>query len=180
MSKMANTNSSLKSFEVAKDALRRAIAENINVTGFLTQYFPNVSLEAQELQFAATSLGLDVVGSVTFGALSKGELDLALSKEMPLGLGEKELLEYIERRESALKKYQFELMKAAQYLTDPNNTIGMYIENVLDKQEVVNDYVDTEFDELEELFLEVKSGNSMLIPEKRQMIIDEMKRRAGL
>ena len=180
MSKMANTNSSLKSFEIAKDALRRAIADNINVTGFLTQYFPNVSLEAQELQFAATSLGLDVVGSVTFGALSKGELDLALSKEMPLGLGEKELLEYIERRESALKKYQFELMKAAQYLTDPNNTIGMYIENVLDKQEVVNDYVDTEFDELEELFLEVKSGNSMLIPEKRQMIIDEMKRRAGL
>ena len=179
MSKMANTNSSLKSFEVAKDALRRAIDQNKNVTGFLTQYFPNVSLEAQELQFAATSLGLDVVGSVTFGALSKGELDLALSKEMPLGLGEVELLEYIERRESALRKYQFELRKAAQYLTDPKNTIGGYIENVLDKQEVVNDYVDTEFDDLERLFLEVKSGTSMLVPEKRQMIIDEMKRRAG-
>ena len=180
MSKMANTNSSLKSFEIAKDALRRAIAENKNVTGFLTQYFPNVSLEAQELQFAATSLGLDVVGSVTFGALSKGELDLALSKEMPLGLGEAELLEYIERRESALRKYQFELRKAAQYLTDPKNTIGDYIENVLDKQEVVNDYVDTNDDDLERLYLEVKSGTSMLVPEKRQMIIDEVKRRAGL
>ena len=180
MSKMANTNSSLKSFAKAKEALREAINNGQNVTGFLTQYFPNVSLEAQELQFAATSLGLDVVGSVTFGALSKGELDLALSKEMPLNLPEAELLEYIERRESALRKYQFELKKAASYLVDPNNNIGDYIENVLNKQEVVNDYVDTNDDDLERLFLEVKSGTSMLVPEKRQMIIDEVKRRAGL
>ena len=180
MDSMINTNSSLKSFEVAKDALRRAIAENKNVTGFFTQYFPNVSLEAQELEFAATSLGLDVIGSVTFGALSKGELDLALSKEMPLGLGERELLEYIERRESALKKYQFELRKAAKYLQNSDNTIEGYIDNILSKQEVVNNYTETSDDELERLFREVKSGTSNLVPEKRQMIIDEVKRRANL
>ena len=145
MSKMANTNSSLKSFEIAKDALRRAIAENKNVTGFLiVSILSKCVFRSSRITICGTSLGLDVVGSVTFGALSKGELDLALSKEMPLGLGEAELLEYIERRESALRKYQFELRKAAQYLTDPKNTIGDYIENVLDKQEVVNDYVDTE------------------------------------
>ena len=65
-------------------------------------------------------------------------------------------------------------------MTDPKNTISGYIENVLDKQEVVNDYVDTNDDDLERLYLEVKSGTSMLVPEKRQMIIDEVKRRAGL
>ena len=178
MDSMINVNSSLKSFDVAKDALRRAIADNKNVTGFFTRYFPNVSLEAQELEFAATSLGLDVIGSVTFGALSKGELDLALSKEMPLGLGEPELLEYIERRESALKKYQFELRKAAKYLQNSDNTIEGYID-LLSKQDVVNDYTETSDDDLERLFLEVKSGTSTLIPEKRQMIIDEVKRRAG-
>tara|TARA_R110002012_G_scaffold51785_8_gene133511 strand:- start:8092 stop:9759 length:1668 start_codon:yes stop_codon:yes gene_type:complete len=186
MDSMINVNSSLKSFDVAKDALRRAIADNQNVTGFFTQYFPNVSLEAQELEFAATSLGLDVIGSVTFGALSKGELDLALSKEMPLGLGEVELLEYVERRESALKKYQFELRKAAKYLQNSDNTIDGYID-LLSKVEVNNEYgakddagnLITSDDDLERLFLEVKSGTSMLVPEKRQMIIDEVKRRAG-
>lgn len=179
MSGLSNVNSMLENFGNAKDALRRAIANGDNVTGFFTQYFPNVSLEAQELQLAQTNLGLDVIGSVTFGALSKGELDLALSKDMPLNLNEPQLLEYIERRESALRKMKFELRKAAIYQSKSGNKVEDYVK-MMEATEVINDYVDTDDDELERLYLEVKSGNSKLIPEKRQMIIDEVKRRAGL
>ena len=179
MSGLANVNSMLENFGNAKEALRSAIKQGKNVTGFLIRYFPNVSLEAQELELAQTNLGLDVIGSVTFGALSKGELDLALSKDMPLNLNEPQLLEYIERRESALRKMKFELRKAAIYQSKSGNKVEDYIK-MMEATEVVNDYVDTEFDELERLYKEVKSGTSMLVPEKRQMIIDEMKRRAGL
>ena len=187
MTGLTNVNSMLKTFGNAKETLREAISTGQNVTGFITQFFPNVSLEAQELQFARTSLGLDVVGSVTFGALSKGELDLALSKEMPLNLPEAELLEYIERRESALRKYQFELRKAATFLSKSGNTVEDYLK-ILEQQTPVNDYAETDSagnlitsdDDLERLYREVKSGTSMLVPEKRQMIIDEVKRRAGL
>jgi hypothetical protein len=179
MSGLANVNSMLDNFGSAKEALRSAIDQGKNVTGFLIQYFPNVSLEAQELALAQTNLGLDVIGSVTFGALSKGELDLALSKDMPLNLNEPQLLEYIERRESALRKMKFELRKAAIYQSKSGNKVEDYIK-MMEETEVVNDYVDTNDDDLERLYLEVKSGTSMLVPEKRQMIIDEVKRRAGL
>ena len=179
MSGLANVNSMLDNFGNAKEALRSAIAQGKNVTGFLIRYFPNVSLEAQELELAQTNLGLDVIGSVTFGALSKGELDLALSKDMPLNLNEPQLLEYIERRESALRKMKFELRKAAIYQSKSGNKVEDYVK-MMEATEVVNDYVDTNDDDLERLYLEVKSGTSMLVPEKRQMIIDEVKRRAGL
>ena len=63
-------------------------------------------------------------------------------------------------------------------MQNSDNTIEGYID-LLSKQDVVNDYTETSDDDLERLFLEVKSGTSTLIPEKRQMIIDEVKRRAG-
>ena len=102
--------------------MRRAIANGQNITGIVTQYFPDVSVEAAELENARNALGLDVVGSVTFGALSKGELDLALTQGLPLGLNEPQLLEYIERREAGVRKIPTVINGRGAYLRKPEKT----------------------------------------------------------
>lgn len=174
-----NVDSSLRNYAKAKRALREAIENGQNITGLLTQYFPDISVEAAELTNARNALGLDVVGSVTFGALSKGELDLALTQGLPLGLNEPQLLEYIERRELAMKRYRQSLMEAARVYADPNKDFNDYLDSIKEK-EVTNPYSGKSDDELEQLYLEVMSGNSNLSAKKRQYIIDEANRRAEL
>jgi len=174
-----NVDSSLRNYAKAKRALREAINNGQNITGLLTQYFPDISVEAAELTNARNALGLDVVGSVTFGALSKGELDLALTQGLPLGLNEPQLLEYIERRELAMKRYRQSLMEAARVYADPNKDFNDYLDSIKQK-EVTNPYSGKPDDELEQLYLEVMSGSSNLSAKKRQYIIDEANRRAEL
>lgn len=55
-------------------------------TGPIVSLFPSIKAETIKLEQLQRRLGLDVVGATTFGALSKGELDLAKSVALPLGL----------------------------------------------------------------------------------------------
>jgi len=175
-----NVNSSLRNYSKAKDALREAIANNQNITGFATQYFPNISVQAAELENARNALGLDVIGSVTFGALSKGELDLALSQGLPTGLEEPKLLELIERREIALGKYRTSLLNAARIMANPQKDYEDYLDELENLETKPNPYKETPHDELMNLVAEVQSGTSTLPPQKRQNILDEARERAGL
>ena len=174
-----NVDSSLRNMARAKNALRTAIANGQNITGLVTQFFPDVSVEAAELRNARNALGLDVVGSVTFGALSKGELDLALSQGLPLGLNEPQLLEFIERREAAMRKYRQSLMEAARIYADPEQNFDDYLKS-LEEVEISNPYSETPDDELEQLFIQVMSGTSNISVKNRQFIVDEVDRRAEL
>ena len=174
-----NVDSSLRNMARAKNALRTAIANGQNITGLVTQFFPDVSVEAAELRNARNALGLDVVGSVTFGALSKGELDLALSQGLPLGLNEPQLLEFIERREAAMRKYRQSLMEAARIYADPEQNFNDYLKS-LEEVEISNPYNETPDDELEQLFIQVMSGTSNISVKNRQFIVDEVDRRAEL
>ena len=175
-----NVNSSLRNYSKAKDALREAIANNQNITGFATQYFPNISVQAAELENARNALGLDVIGSVTFGALSKGELDLALSQGLPTGLEEPKLLELIERREIALGKYRTSLLNAARIMANPQKDYEDYLDELENLETKPNPYKETPHEELMNLVAEVQSGTSTLPPQKRQNILDEARERAGL
>ena len=175
-----NVNSSLRNYAKAKDALRSAIANNKNISGIISQYFANVSVEAAELENARNALGLDVIGSVTFGALSKGELDLALTQGLPLGLEEPKLLEYIERREVALGKYRASLLNAARIFANPQKDYDDYLDTLENLEVKPNPYKETPHQELMRLVAEVQSGSSTLPPETRQQILDEARERAGL
>ncbi len=174
-----NVDSSLRNMARAKRALRTAMADNRSISGLLTQYFPDVSVEAAELRNARNALGLDVVGSVTFGALSKGELDLALSQGLPLGLNDPQLVEFIERREFAMKKYRQSLMEAARIYADPEKNFEDYLDS-LEEVEITNPYNEKSDDELEQLYIQVMSGASNISVKNRQLIIDEADRRAEL
>ena len=159
--------------------MREAIRNGQNISGLITRFFPDISVEAAELRNARNALGLDVIGSVTFGALSAGELELALSQGLPLGLNEPQLLEYIERRELALKKYRQSLMEAANIYADPDKNMRDYLDSI-SEVEVNNPYRSKSDTELEDLFIKVQSGTSLLSAKKRQFIIDEVNRRAEL
>jgi len=174
-----NVDSSLRNMARAKRALRTAMADNRSISGLLTQYFPDVSVEAAELRNARNALGLDVVGSVTFGALSKGELDLALSQGLPLGLNDPQLVEFIERREFAMKKYRQSLMEAARIYADPEKNFEDYLDS-LEEVQITNPYNEKSDDELEQLYIQVMSGASNISVKNRQLIIDEADRRAEL
>ena len=78
-------------------------------TGYIeSTFFPNIKAATIELSQIQNLLGLDVIGSVTFGALSKGELDLALETALPTDLQEEELKEWLIKKQAAqtkLRKY---------------------------------------------------------------------------
>jgi hypothetical protein len=73
-------------------------------TGAVQKFLPSITAASKELDQIKNELGLDVVGAVTFGALSKGELDLALDTALPTGLDEPALRDFLERKRSSQEK----------------------------------------------------------------------------
>lgn len=86
-------------------------------SGIFQQYIPAFDESTAALQTAATSLGIDIINSATFGALSESELKLALKTGLPMSLGEEALKTYIKRKVAAQAKLRDELLKQARALT---------------------------------------------------------------
>jgi hypothetical protein len=93
-------------------------------TGAIAQYLPNFSDESQLLQNSMNRMGLDIIGSVTFGALSEGELRLALTTALPTGLSEPALRTWLQERKDAQIAAAGMLSNAARFLSIPGNTIN--------------------------------------------------------
>jgi hypothetical protein len=74
------------------DAAIAAVKAGAN-TGVIQNQFPNWKASSIELKNLQRQLGLDVIGSVTFGALSEGELELALETALDLNLTPAALLD---------------------------------------------------------------------------------------
>ena len=129
-------NTSLKAFDqVSKsreniatltEAKRLILEEGAN-TGVIANRLPNWKASTIALDTVKNELGLDVVGSVTFGALSEGELNLALSTALPTNLSEEDLVDWIDRKISAQGKLQDYLYAQAIYLSDGDKTIGDWL-----------------------------------------------------
>jgi len=86
-------------------------------SGVIRQYLPAFDEATSSLRQAANSLGIDVINSATFGALSATELRLALSTELDLSLKPAELRKQIEKQIRAKDKLRNELVKSANRLT---------------------------------------------------------------
>lgn len=137
-------NTSLKAFDqVSKsrsniatltEAKRLIIEEGAN-TGVIANRLPNWKASTIALDTVKNELGLDVVGSVTFGALSEGELNLALSTALPTNLSEEDLVDWIDRKISAQGKLQDYLYAQAIYLSDGDKTIGDWLRSQKDEKE---------------------------------------------
>ena len=85
----------------------RAIAEIDEgaSTGVIeSRFFPSFKAATIKLEQVQKELGLDVISSVSFGALSEGELDLALRTALPTGLKPDKLKEFlIDKKEAQTK-----------------------------------------------------------------------------
>jgi hypothetical protein len=108
------------------DAAIAAVDAGAN-SGVIQSKFPNWKASSIELKNIQRQLGLDVIGAVTFGALSKGELDLALSTALDLDLDTAALTDLLERKKAAQIKMIAELEKATMYFSAGGN-LGDYVQ----------------------------------------------------
>ena len=109
-----------------REAKRLILEEGAN-TGFIVDNFPSWKASTVALDNVKNRLGLDVVGSVTFGALSASELDLALNTALPTNLNEADLVDWIDRKIVAQEKLQNYLYEQATFLADGDKTVGDWL-----------------------------------------------------
>jgi hypothetical protein len=97
-------------------------------TGIIASKFPNWKASTIELQNIQRRLGLDIIGSVTFGALSEGELSLALETALPLNMNPKQLRDWLTRKRDAQVKLSNYVSEQAKYLSKPGRNLGNWLE----------------------------------------------------
>ena len=97
-------------------------------TGAIYSMLPSVRVASVELDNVQKRMGLDIIGSVTFGALSQGELDLALNTALPTKLSPPDLRKWLSKKKAAQQKLSTYLSDAAIYLGKPGNTIAGWAE----------------------------------------------------
>jgi hypothetical protein len=86
-------------------------------SGYIQNTFlPAFNAETSALRQAANNLGITVINSATFGALSETELRLALSTELDLSLPIEELEKQVIAKIEAAEKFKAELMRKAYEL----------------------------------------------------------------
>lgn len=91
-------------------------------TGVIESKFPSIKAASLKLDNLQNRLGLDVVSNTTFGALSAGELALAMSTALPKGLDGPDLKDWLIEKKAAQEKMADYLESAAIYLGTPGNT----------------------------------------------------------
>jgi len=87
-------------------------------TGKIESLLPSFRQSSIELDNVRRNLGLNVIQNTTFGALSEGELKLALDTGLPQGLNGPELKQWISRKKDAQVKMRDYLENAISYLGD--------------------------------------------------------------
>jgi len=91
-------------------------------TGAVESMFPSMKAASIKLDNIQNRLGLDVISNTTFGALSEGEMALAMSTAMPKRLDGPALKEWLTEKRDAQEKLADYLESAAIYLGVSGNT----------------------------------------------------------
>lgn len=108
-------------------------------TGVIEKRFPSVRAASVRLQQVQQDLGLDIIQNTTFGALSEGELNLALDTALPTGLNEAELREWMVAKRDSQKKLMAYIEESAIFLGTPGNSIAKFIQQQKAKQQTRGD-----------------------------------------
>jgi hypothetical protein len=111
------------------DRVVELIDEGAN-TGQIASRLPAWNEATKELRQLEGALGLDVVGSVTFGALSEGELRLAMQVALPTQLDEASLRQWALEKKAAQEKLIAYLDKQARFLSRPGNTLADWFDKM--------------------------------------------------
>jgi hypothetical protein len=96
-------------------------------TGVWASKLPTIRKASIELKNLQNRLGIDVIGAVTFGALSKGELDLAIDTALPTNLSEEALSQWAKTKIKAQEKLRDSIEEFASFTGSGDKTIADWI-----------------------------------------------------
>lgn len=119
--KIEKISSNIGNIDRAIEALDRGAG-----TGAVERFAPSIKAASRELAQIQNELALDVIGSVTFGALSEDELQLAKDTALDLGLGEAELKDYLQRKKAAQEKLRGYFREQVDFL-DQGGTVAGFL-----------------------------------------------------
>jgi len=127
---MSKIKQNLDNYQIALDALD-AGEGGIAISGRISRFIPDITAAAQSLRTAKSKLGLDIIGSVTFGALSEGELKLAMDTGLPDdNLSPVELRKWITDRMDAQRKALSAVNDTLRHFTN-NGSIKDYYTDIV-------------------------------------------------
>jgi hypothetical protein len=95
-------------------------------TGFIMDMLPSLRASSIKLDQIQKELGLDIIGATTFGALSKGELELALATGIPTTLEPEELMQWLKDKKDAQLKLRDYYIAQIDHL-DTGGSIASWI-----------------------------------------------------
>lgn len=157
----------------------RAIDEGAD-TGYFEKFLPNLRTATIELNNVIGRLALDVVGAVTFGALSQGELNLARDVGAPSSLQEEDLRKWFQERIYAKRKLLDYLTQQAMFLSDGTKTIGDWKKKLQDEgfspsanifEPVITEEAEATSGEVEE----ITAANQALIAKINNSTLEELR-----
>jgi hypothetical protein len=102
-------------------------------TGVINQWLPSFKDSTKELERLQNQFGLDVINSVTLGAISKPELDLVLKTGLDLTQSPKAVREQLVQRKNAQEKLANYLREQIAFLSGANadgtpRTVAQFLE----------------------------------------------------
>lgn len=99
-------------------------------TGPIDRLLPTFKAQTAALDHLQKEMGLDIIGAVTFGALSQSEMDIAMQTALPTNLNGPQLVQWLQRKKTANQKLSKYLQKQIAFLRG-----GGTIEKWIAKQE---------------------------------------------
>jgi len=93
-------------------------------TGYLEDFFPSMTEATVALNNLQGELGLNVLQSTTFGALSASELKFALSTALPTSMEPEALRRWVVRKQEAQRKLIDYLYEAGDYIGQGGTEFG--------------------------------------------------------
>jgi hypothetical protein len=126
--------------------LRKVIAEVRGgaETGPLANNLPSFRASTLRLIQIKNELGLDVIGAVTFGALSEGEMQFAMDTALPTRLEGPELVRWAQEKIAAQEKLAEYFEDQAIFLSKPGNTAADWLELGRTRKEAMENQADTQ------------------------------------
>jgi len=110
-------------------------------TGVIQSKMPSIRQASIELDNIQSQMGLDVIGSTTFGALSESELAFALSAALPKKLKGPDLRDWLTRKRDAQRKLSDYITEAAIFMGTPGNTMSGFLQSKKQQQQPKEDVV---------------------------------------
>lgn len=117
--KIAKIDLGLSNIDAAIEAVNAGAG-----TGAIEKRFPSLKAASIALDNIQGKMALDVIGAVTFGALSQGELDLARNVALPTGLEGPDLIVHLQDKKAAQQKLRDYYNEQIQFLDQGGTVAG--------------------------------------------------------